>query len=225
MTLKESINYGLGTGIYTVPDIAFVLGLPRNIVRPFLKEFLSGKLGRDYNEDTCGKGRERVVNFPTLIEFYVFYHLRTLKVSPKKIFIAYHHIAKQFNTVFPFAISKVLSEEQNEVFVFINETTLNLDCKKLSAFKATIEAFCKKIEFSKADIADCYYPLGRGSHIVVDPHHQFGQPTIEHTNLLAENIYNLSQAGETNDFLSRLYNVTLKEIEDAITFFTPKIAA
>ncbi|WP_315818474.1 DUF433 domain-containing protein [Paraflavitalea speifideaquila] len=55
-------------------------------------------------------------------------------------------------------------------------------------------------------------------HIVVDPHHQFGQPVIEKTNLLAETIYDLYNAGENKQFISRLYNVSVREINDAIDF-------
>ena len=87
-----------------------------------------------------------------------------------------------------------------------------------------IESFCKKIEFSGNSLAEKYYPLGRSEHIVVDPHHQFGQPVVEKTNVLAETIYNMHSAGETNQFLSRLYDISVKEVEAAISLFNNKAA-
>jgi uncharacterized protein (DUF433 family) len=67
--------------------------------------------------------------------------------------------------------------------------------------------------------------LGKEHQIVVDPHHQFGQPVIENTNLLAETIYDLCKAGEKKEMLSHLYNISVKEINDAVAFFSTKKAA
>lgn len=226
MALNESINHELGTGIYSIPDVAFILGLPKGKVRRWMKEFWDGKLGNDYdNQYSWGTGRDKVTHFHTLIEFYVFYQLRALNISTKKIFIAHHAIAEQLKTAYPFASSKVLSDGKSILFTLDDGTIVNADYSKQAAFKEIIESFCKKIEFSKMEIAECFYPMGRDRHIIVDPHHQFGQPTIENTNILAETVSDLYNAGESTLFLSRLYKVPVTVIEDAISFFKPKTAA
>ena len=119
----------------------------------------------------------------------------------------------------------MLSNGKSILFTLNDGTIVNADYSKQAAFKEIIESFCKKIEFSKTEIAECFYPMGRDRHIIVDPQHQFGQPTIENTNILAETIYDLYNAGESTSFLSRLYSVPLNEIEDAISFFSAKTAA
>jgi len=43
--------------------------------------------------------------------------------------------------------------------------------------------------------------------------------TIENTNILAETIVDLYNAGESISYLSRLYHLSNKEIDDAIAFF------
>ena len=226
MTLNESLRHELGTGIYSIPDVAFILGLPKEKVRRWMKEFWDGKLSKDYNRKySWGEGRDKVTHFHTLIEFYVFYQLRELNISTKKILVAHNAIAEQLNTPFPFASSKVLSDGKSILFTLDDGTIVNADYSKQAAFKEIIESFCKKIEFSKADIAECFYPMGRDRHIIVDPHHQFGQPTIENTNILAETLFDLHNAGESNLFLSRLYKVPVQQIEDAISFFSAKTAA
>lgn len=216
----------LGAGIYTIPDVAFILRLPQAKVRRWMKEFWDGRLGKDYDvKYSQGEGREKVTRFHTLIEFYVFYQLRELGISTKKIFLAHRDISSQLNTAFPFASSNVLSDGKSILFELNDGTLVNADESKQSVFKEIIESFCEKIEFSSADIAQCFYPMGRDKHIVVDPHHQFGQPTIEHTNILAETIFDLYKAGESKAFLVRLYQVPLQEIEDAISFYSSKSAA
>lgn len=103
-------------------------------------------------------------------------------------------------------------------------TTLNADKTRQIALRQIIEAFCKKIEFSGNNLAQKYYPLGKNKPIVVDPHHQFGQPVIEKTNVLAETIYNMHGAGESKAFISRLYDISLNEVRAAIDLFTKNAA-
>ena len=105
------------------------------------------------------------------------------------------------------------------------DTIVNADKSKQVAFKQIIEQFCKKIEFSSFDIAERFYPMGKEKHIIVDPHHQFGQPVIENTNILAKTIFDMHKAGESTSFLCRLYELTDQEIIDAISFYTNKSAA
>lgn len=226
MTFDESMNHQLGSGIYSIPDVAFILRLPKDKVRRWMKEFWDGKLSTDYNRKySVGEGRNKVTHFHTLIEFYVFYQLRELNISAKKIFIAHNAIAEQLKTAHPFASSKVLSDGKSILFTLHDGTIVNADHSKQAAFKEIIESFCKKIGFSNAEIAECFYPMGRDKHIIVDPHHQFGQPTIKNTNILAETISDLYNAGESSLFLSRLYKIPIKQIEDAISFFSFKTAA
>jgi len=226
MNLNESADHELGTGIYSIPDVAFILGLPKAKVRRWMKEFWDGRLSLEHKQKySWGEGRDKFTHFHTLIEFYVFYQLRTLNISKKKIFIAHKAIASQLQTIYPFASSKVLSDGKGILYTLRDGTIVNADSSKQAVFKEIIQAFYKKIEFSKTQIAYCFYPMGKNSRIVVDPHHQFGQPTIENTNILAETIYDFYTAGESILFLSRLYKLSIKEVEDAIAFFVTKTAA
>jgi uncharacterized protein (DUF433 family) len=226
MTPNNSTNRELGKGIYSIPDAAFILGLPQGKVRRWMKEFWDLRLGEGYDHKySWGEGKDKATNFYTLIEFYVFFQLRELNISTKTILNAHKDIAGQLNTPYPFASSKVLSDGKSILFTWNDGTIVNANKSRQAAFKEIIEIFCKKIEFSSADIAERFYPMGKNKHIIIDPHHQFGQPTIENTNVLAETIYELHKAGESNSFLAKLYQLALQEIEDAISFYTNKTAA
>lgn len=220
------MDHELGTGIYSIPDVAFILKLPTQKVRRWMKEFWDGKFSTTHqSEYSWGKGKEKVTHFHSLIEFYVFYQLRELNVSTPKIFLAHKTMAEQLQTAHPFASSKLLSDGKHILFTLQDGTIVKADTSKQSAFKEIIESFCKKIEFSTTNIAESFYPMGKEKHIVVDPQHQFGQPIIEDTNILAETIVDLYSAGETVSFISRLYNLPSQSIEDAILFFSSKKAA
>jgi uncharacterized protein (DUF433 family) len=226
MTFKENTNDALGTGLYSIPDVAFILDLPKGKVRRWIKDFWKARLNDDYSRKySSGEGSDNVVHFHTLIEFYVFYQLRQLKISTSQIINAYHTLAEELSTPYPFASSKVLLGGGYILFMLNNSKLINGDVSKQMAVKEIIQSFSKKIEFSNTEIASCYYPMGIQSHVIVDPHHQFGQPTIKNTNILAQVIADLYDAGESTDFLSRLYQLPIKEIEDAIYFFSLRTAA
>jgi uncharacterized protein (DUF433 family) len=224
MTLSAA-HSKLGEGIYSISDISFLLKLPKHKVRRWLNNFWDSRLAEKYNQTySWGHGRNQATNFYTLIEFYVFYSLRENGVSQRKIFEAHENIARQLNTPYPFASAKLLTDGKSILYSLEDGTTVKADKTRQIALRQIIESFCKKIDFSGNNLAEKYYPLGRNKHIVVDPHHQFGQPVVEKTNVLAETIYNMHSAGETNQFLSRLYDISVKEVQAAISLFNNKAA-
>lgn len=215
----------LGKGIYAVPDIAFLLGLPKPKVRRWLNDFWDERLvekgGQKYS---WGEGRNKATDFYTLIEFYVFYQLREKGLQPRTIFSAHHEMASQLHTRYPFASAQVLTDGRSILYALEDGTTIAADKSRQIAFKEIIETFCQKIEFADNQLAEKYYPLGKTVPIVVSPHHQFGQPTIEHTNILAETIYDMHTAGESDAFLARLYDISTAQVQAAITLFTQQAA-
>ena len=216
----------LGNGIYTIPDLAFILRLPQQRVRRWMNDFWDVRLGDKYKgKYSWGQGRDKATNFYTLIEFYVFYQLREAKVGINAILKAHEAMSLQLKTPYPFASSKLLTDGRSILYSLDDGTTIKADKSMQLVFREIIEDFCKKIEFSQTKLAERFYPLGKQSHIVVDPHHQFGQPVIDKTNLLAETIYNLREAGESKAFISRLYNITGKEVDDAVALFNLNTAA
>ncbi len=59
----------LGVGIYTLRDVAFILNLPQKKVGRVLNEIWNKRFLPDGKEYSKGSGREKVVNFYTLIEY------------------------------------------------------------------------------------------------------------------------------------------------------------
>lgn len=215
----------LGEGIFSVSDISFLLRLPAAKVRRWLNDFWDSRLAEKYHQKySWGEGRDKATNFYTLIEFYVFYQLRQAGVGTTAIFAAHENMAKELKTCYPFASAQLLTDGKNILYAMADGTTIKADKSRQIAFAHIIEQFCKRIEFSENNLAEKFYPLGKKEKIVVDPLHQFGQPTIEKTNILAQTIYNMHVAGESNEFLARLYDLPIKNVEAAISLFDKKAA-
>ena len=54
---------------------------------------------------------------------------------------------------------------------------------------------------------------------VVDPHHRLGEPIVENTNISAESIFSFYNAGESIPDIASLYDLSEKQVKDAVDFF------
>jgi uncharacterized protein (DUF433 family) len=210
----------LGIGLYTIPDVAKILHLDKTFVRRWLHEYWDNQFSNDHTRPSSwGHGREKAVHFFTLIEFFVFYQLRKQGVSAQNIVKSHETISSELNTQFPFANSVILTDGKKIFYTTEAGLIINADKSKQINFKSIIEQFCHKIDFDKDKLALRYWPLGKDKNIVVDPHHQLGQPTIKSTNILAETLYSMYTAGEKIGFISSLYEVSEKDVKASIEFF------
>ncbi|WP_418500390.1 DUF433 domain-containing protein [Flagellimonas sp.] len=218
----------IGNGIYTMPDLAIILDIDYHKVRRLLNEYWDKRFAKDFsNKYSWEVGNSRAVSFHTLVEFYIFYQLKESGVSTQRILQAHQELALIFQTPFPFAKEEILScincFGRKIVFEIKKDEIIDLDSTKQLNLKF-IKEFMHKLDFDKNNLAQRLYPLGKNSSIIVDPKHQFGQPTISGTNLLPETIYNLYRRNETKKFIAMSYDISIKQVNDAIEY-CKKIAA
>ncbi len=118
----------LGNGIYTIPDLALILQLPKKKVRRWLDDFYNERLGkRNEGRYSWGEGRNKATNFLTLIEFYVFYKLREYGFSTYKILEVHQHISKELKTAYPFASHKLLVDGKEILYALEDDTWVGAD--------------------------------------------------------------------------------------------------
>lgn len=226
MTLNESTRTEFGDGIYSMSEVAFILRLPKSKIHHWIKVYWDGKLGKYYDHKySWFEGRDKVTNFLTLVECYVFSQLIGLNISKEEIFAAHHVMAEQLKTVHPFAASQVLSDGKSIFFTQDNGIIVSVDPKVKVDLKKMLKSCCNKIKFSKIKNATSFYPMGIDKHVVLHPQHQFGIPTIENTNIMAEVLLCLYNGGESISFIANLYGLSVPEVKSAIAFFRPKIVA
>jgi uncharacterized protein (DUF433 family) len=216
----------LGSGIYTIPDISKLLDLPQAKVRRYLNEYWDERLGKKFFNETYSwsiGNNIKAVNFYTLIELYTCFHLQELGVSIKQILKSRNAIAKDLHMPYPFANAKLLSDGKKIWYEF-KDSIVKADGSKQTDFVEFIREFADKIDFNSHKIAEKFWPAGKNSNIVVNPRHQFGQPIIEGTNINAEVIYSMYESGEPIDSLSIIYDLTSKQVNDAILFYKKSAA-
>jgi uncharacterized protein (DUF433 family) len=210
----------LGIGLYTIPDVAKILHLDKALVRRWLHEYWGNKFIDDKRyRSSWGAGRGKTIHFYTLIEFFVFYQLRKQGVSAQGIAKSHQIISQELNINFPFANSTIITDGKKIFYSKDGELIINADRSKQINFKGIIEHFCHKIDFDKDQLALRYWPLGKDKNLIVDPHHQLGQPTIKNTNILAETIYGMYTSGEKIGFISSVYDISENDVKASIEFF------
>jgi uncharacterized protein (DUF433 family)/DNA-binding transcriptional MerR regulator len=219
----------IGEGVYTVPDASHILKFPQTKLRRWvtgywrtIQEARKERVVPVVDAGIWGEGRERAFNFYTLIELYTIMALRNIGVSFKKIRHAREELARRFKTKYPFAAHQLMSDGKQILVEFKEgdlQALLELDTHGQMAIEQIIKPFCKKLEFNaQIDLVELYRPLGEKTSIIVNPHHGFGRPTIEGTNITTEAIYNLIIAGEDRQTIEKLYDLASSNIDEVIKF-------
>jgi uncharacterized protein (DUF433 family) len=210
----------MGSGIYTLPDIARILGYPQSKVRRYIKDYWDDRLGKKLFNETYSWKNEKIkaVNFYVLIELYTCFLLREQGASAQSIMKARESMIKELHTPYPFASHKVLLAGKRILYE-LEDLIISADGSKQLNITEIIKEFAKNIDFDKNNLAIRFWPKGKNNSIVVDPHHQFGQPVINGTNINAEGIFSMYQSSEPLEAIGILYDLTEKQVKDAINFY------
>lgn len=223
MALKFENNLSIGNGVYTVPDIANILCLPYSKVNTWLDKYWDGKLGEAFKGKYSWRiDSTRAVGFHTLIEFYIMMNFAESGVKPAQVLKAHNELSRDFQTHFPFAQKQVIeniSTDGKRIYLTVDGSPITLDGSKQFNLDF-IKLFFKKLDFDKELLASKFWPMGKTRAVVCDPHHKFGQPVIEGTNIQTDVIYRMHLAKEKTAFIANLYEISVKKVKDAIDFHT-----
>ena len=213
----------IGDGIYLPKDVAQLLELNYYKVRSLMNSLWSSK--------TFGAKGNRAINFYSLIEFYIYYHLREKGHSTQQIKLFHKNLSKNLNTPYPFASINVLDpkkknkKSKNSKIWYEYKGTITRDDRiNQQTISSFVTPFLKQVEFGDDNMAGRFFPLRHSLNVVVDPHHQFGLPVINGTNLQTKTIFRLYDAGESKDNICNLYDISENEVDDAIRLHTRKVA-
>lgn len=211
----------LGNGIFTTQEIAQILRLPYYKVRKWITQYWDGELGDFYEKNySWSINNSKAVGFHTLIEFYVMMQFAEAGVKTREVLNAHKELSTFYKTNFPFATKEVLDNihtDKSKIYLNRNGDTISLDGSKQFNLEI-IKIFFQNLDFDNDMLASRFWPLGKKHKIVCDPHHKFGQPVISGTNIQSEAIYKMFLAEEPISFIASVYEITVKDVKDAIEF-------
>lgn len=228
--MKTVVEPKLGEGIYLVKDVSKILRLDYPKTYRWIVGYwgsLDNSLDVDINY-TFG-GANKAINFYSLIEFYTFFKLREKGVSTAKIRDLHKTLSSEWKTKYPFAKAQDFYVDKGAVTrkKFIYYQSLNNlikhDHKNQASF-SFVQNFLDKIEFDDNNLAMRFFPLDDSRNVVVDPNHQFGQPIVTGTNIKTSTLTTHFLGGDDVNLISKIYDLTVGQVEDAITFDLQKAA-
>lgn len=211
----------LGSGIFTIREVATILRMPYSKVLRWVKEYWDGRLGKQFQTQySWMTDGSRAVSFHTVVELYVMIQLAEKGVKTADVLLAHQKLSNIYNTLFPFAQKQVLEEIQTDskrVYWKRGEDIVSLNGSDQFNLNI-IRVFFKKLEFGDEDVVSKLWPLGRENAVVIDPARKFGHPIIDGKNIYPETIFDHFQAGDPVPYIAHIYKITEKEAEDAIAF-------
>jgi len=218
----------LSSGAYTLPDAARLLRLPLARLRSWVRgtsltpEEASAASSRRMPAgkfSTQGEGRDRHFNFFTLIELFSIAQLRSHGVTMGTLRQAREELSVRFETPYPFALQGLLTDKSRLLKEMGNQTLLELCSGGQGAFEALIGPFCHRIDFDASTrLAARYFPMGRNSHIIVDPKHAFGRPVVVGTNITTEALASLIKGGEKFEDIADDFRLDPEAVQEAWRF-------
>ena len=210
----------LGKGIYSAADAARIFRMPYDKAKYWFTHYARQKFVQESNYIYHFHLKNIVaVNFLTLMEMKVFYTLKEAGVTTRKIIKAHHVMSLALKTPYPFVRKDLYMDEGRRLFFFTNEKMLlSADEKFQGKIEGVLLQFIEKLAYGDSWIPNKFYPLGKERSVVIKPENQFGQPIIEGTNILTKTIYSLSLGGESEESISKLYDINIDQVRDAIEF-------
>ncbi|MDZ7767203.1 MAG: helix-turn-helix domain-containing protein [Melioribacteraceae bacterium] len=143
-----AIKPQLGKGIYSIPDAAAILNMPKGKVRRWIKKYWELEFLQDVEDGyTWGESREKAFHFLTLIEIIAVDSFRQIGVSFPKIKLAHAKLSEMLETKYPFAHAELMTDGKRIFYELLDTSLLEVDEKQQLSFNKLVAPYCKKIDF------------------------------------------------------------------------------
>ena len=229
-TLEQSetrADTALGTGIYSVPEAARVVGVHRSRIRRWMRGYsyrLADGQARSaamWHGELAPRDNAFALGFRDLMEIRFVDAFLKVGVSWKTMRLAHRHAQKELGTEHPFCSNRFVTDGRS---ILLREAEASGDTALLDIvsrqheFARIVEPFFKQLEFSPDQQLLRWWPLGRERNVVLDPARNFGQPRVAMsgvpTHVLAESL----KANGSAEEVARWYEVRPEEVRDAADF-------
>lgn len=218
--MKNERTSVLGKGIYTLSETARFTSGHINTIRSWFKQRTNTNTPPVFLSDYRDSELENRLSFHDLIDVLVAVKLRESRVPMKELRLVFDKLQDDLKTQHPFC-HKGLYVHNRKVFV---EMAKSLNSKLLvealtdqSYIKSVMLPYLKKIDYDSTTHLASRWNISEG--IIIDPKIRFGTPIVKgagiSTDVLSESYY---AEKENADFVSELFGVTTKAVNDAVEF-------
>jgi uncharacterized protein (DUF433 family) len=232
MDTVQSARY-LGIGLYTVSDVARIIGETPRKVRRWANGYRFHRAGGERTSEALltpdfpELAHDGILTFLDLIELRFVAMFRKMGVSMPTIRAAAWAAASLFDSSHPFAVRRFRTDgkrifaesaflreqaEPGEADRLLHELP---QCQLVMAELA--EPFFVKLEYED-ELAHQFWPLGRDRRVVIDPSRSFGKPIVHPGSVPTRVLHAMAQAGEAPDAIAWWYRLDEQSVLDAIEY-------
>lgn len=163
-------------------------------------------------------GRELTISFEDLISMRVIAILRSLGVSWRKIHRAEDWLRDETGYQRPFAIERVWTETK-DIFTEFHEGFIAASRGGQLAFTEMIGQYLQSVHdmifipHNGINVAASWIPH---EDVIMNPKIQFGEPCIEGTRMRTRILWQMSNGGDSIQYLMRAFSISENQIKHAL---------
>lgn len=161
-------------------------------------------------------GRSLLITFEDLVSMRVVAALRAAGVSWPKIRRAETWLRQATRHSRPFATEQLWTE-RSEVFAEFRDRLVAASRRGQSAMKMVEEYLIPihGLRFDASHVAASWEPM---SGVLLDPGIQFGAPVVKGTRVPTRAIWDMTEGGDSIEFVANAYRITADEVKQAMTW-------
>ncbi|KKK48572.1 hypothetical protein LCGC14_3143770 [marine sediment metagenome] len=225
---RASVSPWVGTGIYTIPEAAHLMGTNVTRVRRWL-------LGYRFPTKAPGGGHSPpiflpqlpqidhhwAIGFLDLIELLFIKAFREQGVTLPTIRKAAKEAARRWNTTHPFCVKRFATDGRS-IFATLQDETgedtlLELTRSQL-CFRQFLNPYLKKLDYRGIGDVSRWWPLGKSAPVFLDPNISFGKPVIAQHNVPTEAICRALEADQTEREVADWFEIPIEAVRAAARF-------
>jgi len=210
-------NSYVGVGLYTVPEVARMLGVSSQNLRRWAKGYrYAGKraeplFGLAYPE----LNKAGILTFMELIEFSFVVMFLKAGMSMRQLRAAARRGREQFQTNYPLATHRFHTDGRR-LFAELGERIYEEYPSGQHVFDQAADFF-KKLDY-EGDLVRAYWPLGKEGRVVLNPARLFGQPSDAPSGVPTRVLFDMYAAGQSVEEVADWFELEPEGVHAAIEF-------
>lgn len=217
----------IGTGLYTIGEVATFTQIPAPQVRRWLQGYRSGNQTYPplWSSELSDSPLPQAFGFHDLLEVRVVHAFRRHGVSLPTIRKACQHAREYFERPYPFTCQRFLTDGR-AVFAEILEQAgeaeesklLDMARKQYVFEKVVRPSLYAGIEYDASGSAQRWFPADRKRRIVLDPARSFGKPILTESGVPTEALFAAYRLEQDSRRVAAIYEVPVADVEAAIRY-------
>ncbi len=222
MAKREKLNL-LETGIFTVPDVARLVGADQSTVRVWI----DGHTGKQTAviENELGKiNGKTAVSFNNLLELRFVAFFARQGVPLREIRLIMGEVRKSLSHPHPFATKTVFKTDGRKIVEQIGrdngiEDIYDLRSRNYEMQNVVLESLKDDVVYDPFGGAVSWRPRpSLAPNVIVHPRFSFGRPILKDSHIPTKTLANAVAAEGSVKFVADIFDISERRVKEAVTF-------